>query len=278
MHLSKNMKMRTPTPAEWRAARRRWEGDPRPGHAWLAKELAAAFDLQVSRQAVAKRAVAESWAKGSEPSSPLRSPHEARSGRKAVRARVAAAAQSSLLPPQDAAAALQQQASRSKYRPGAEQRVLAWFDKPAWEDVRVERLSGLVELERVPVPPPMLAGFAKSEGVAVSTARRWATAVGPDGELLHPEFGEALRFALQLQEANIVAAGLLGLYDARTVGLVLKNLHGWQDVPAEDRSAHAVAPETIAALIRAMEGAHVRMARVLAERSARGSQKAMRSV
>jgi hypothetical protein len=51
------------TAAQWTAARRRWERDPRPGFEWLAAELAAAHGVAVSRQAVSGRAGREGWVK-----------------------------------------------------------------------------------------------------------------------------------------------------------------------------------------------------------------------
>lgn len=47
------------TPAQWQAARDRWEHDPRDGYLWLVGELA----LPVSHVAVFKRARKEGWAK-----------------------------------------------------------------------------------------------------------------------------------------------------------------------------------------------------------------------
>ncbi len=53
--------------------RARWAGDARPGFAWLSSEIAAAWGVPLSRPALHKAAGLQCWAKGGDPSEPLRS-------------------------------------------------------------------------------------------------------------------------------------------------------------------------------------------------------------
>lgn len=52
------------SPEQWAEVRRVWEGDPRPGYAWIIKEA----DLDVSANAVRKKALIEGWTKSAESS------------------------------------------------------------------------------------------------------------------------------------------------------------------------------------------------------------------
>lgn len=59
------------TPEQWSRVRQRWEGDPRPGFDWLAKEVEAAFGVTVTRQGVSVRASRDEWVKSGGTSDPL---------------------------------------------------------------------------------------------------------------------------------------------------------------------------------------------------------------
>jgi hypothetical protein len=65
------MAKRRLTREEWAQTRRRWEGSPEEGFAWLAAEIRDAWDLDISRQAIDKMARKQAWAKGGEASAPL---------------------------------------------------------------------------------------------------------------------------------------------------------------------------------------------------------------
>lgn len=62
------------TADEWATARRRWEGAPEEGFAWLHREMCASFDVAMTLPAVRQMAIKNGWAKGGEPSSPLKKP------------------------------------------------------------------------------------------------------------------------------------------------------------------------------------------------------------
>ena len=60
------------TPAQWKKAKRLWEGDTREGFAWLVRELS----LPVSRVAVSRRAKADEWQKRAQPTDPASNTEE----------------------------------------------------------------------------------------------------------------------------------------------------------------------------------------------------------
>lgn len=275
---------------EWALARKRWEGDPRPGFDWLAKEMAAAFGLHVIRQTVSVRATREVWEKVdgavSEPLAPVAqqpgdvaqhpapvAQHGKPTSRKSRAAEPEVADEVVDAPAAPAPALAAKPVGYvgtgrpSLYRPEYDEAIMAWFDQSPWEDVPVEQMSGVVKLQRMPKAPPMLAGFAKSIGVSTDTVNRWATEADELGRPRYPGFAEAYARARELNEANLASAGLLGIYDNRVIQFVLKNLYGWQDQPARRVEVAPISKEELeATFIARMTAAHERMALVLAER------------
>jgi hypothetical protein len=71
-HLAE-MAQRKLTKDEWALARRRWEGSPRAGFAWLAAEIKAAWGVGISRPAVRQMATkpGAEWVKGPGEDAPL---------------------------------------------------------------------------------------------------------------------------------------------------------------------------------------------------------------
>lgn len=59
------------TPDEWLQARRRWEGAPAEGFAWLAAEIGAAWGVDIGRPGIAMKASRDGWSKGAPASGPL---------------------------------------------------------------------------------------------------------------------------------------------------------------------------------------------------------------
>jgi hypothetical protein len=76
----------------------------------------------------------------------------------------------------------------SLYRPEYDQMIVDYFDKDPHTDHEVEQGNGVVKLQRMMTPPPMLAGFAKSIGVSMSTVNRWGTDVDLEGRFRYPSF------------------------------------------------------------------------------------------
>jgi hypothetical protein len=65
------MRTKRLTPAQWEATRQRWQGSTVRGFTMLAREVAAAFGVVITRQGLRKAAITHGWVKGGEPSTPL---------------------------------------------------------------------------------------------------------------------------------------------------------------------------------------------------------------
>lgn len=155
----------------------------------------------------------------------------------------------------------------SKYRPEFDALIVAFFDKEPFTEHHVEQVDGFVKLQRMPTDPPMLATFAKSIGVSMDAVNSWATAANGDGSPRYPGFAEAYARAREMNEALLVRAGLLGLYDARVLQFALKNLYGWQDQPNKSTQVQPISRELLDKVYgENMAAAHERMAKVLEER------------
>ncbi len=267
------------TAEQWSVVRRRWEGCDRAGFDWLAKEIAGAFPgVRISRQGVSVRAAREGWEKGGEPSQPLAAPVAQQRALVAQQgAYVAQQASSADAPHLETASeviepppALPQHRGPGRptsYRPEFAERIVAFFDVQPFEDIPVPQPSGLVKLQRMPVDLPMLATFAKSIGVSLSSVNRWATAINADGGPTYPDFAAAYARARELHEAFIVRASAQGAYEPRTCMFLLKNVHGWQDQPAPKVDQAAVSKEALDRLFgERMEAARQRAMAVLQER------------
>jgi len=265
------------TPQEWATGRRRWEGDIREGFDWLAMELRASLDVEITRQAVGDMARRRGWAKAGPPSAPLAP---------AALAVLAAVAQ--------VPANLAQDAGRhevadevvddtgaqgkplgylgtgrpAKYRPEFDAKIIEFFDKAPFVEVDVPQPSGAVRRQRLATDPPMLSDFAKSIGVSRDSVNRWATDVDGQGGPRYPRFADAYARAREMNESMLARAALLGLYDNRISQFVLKNLYGWQDQPARVQEVVPVsAAELQATFVDRMNAAYARQAEVLAERA-----------
>lgn len=277
------------TPDQWAAARRRWEGCDRAGFAWLREEVLAAFGDAPSRPGMQQMAGDQGWKKGGESSEPL--PAMAPASREAKRKVTGVAgkkvtdARAKVTRPGTALAVVQVEPVElpegekpvgyvgngrpSKYRPEYDAMIVAYFHKEPYTEVDVEQSNGVVKKQRMATDPPMLAGFASTIGVSRDAVNGWATDVEVDGRPRYPGFADAYARARELNESMLARGGLLGLYEPRFSGFVMKNLYGWQDQPAR---AVAVAPVSAEELDRLygsrMKAAQDRQAAIRAERQA----------
>jgi hypothetical protein len=277
------------TPEQWGLARRRWEGTPQDGFAWLSREIEAAWAVVVGRKSLEQAARLKAWRKSNEPAPelpkmvggtpdkdlgniPLRG-----SKRNVPAIRNIPASQQPAGPPPEVADEVvdgvpdrqRHAAGRpTKYRPEFAEKIVAYFDVDPEVEVRVEQPNGLVKLQRMATKPPMLVGFAKSIGVDLTTLNRWATEIdGGTGKPRFPDFADAYAHARDLQEALIAQAALLSLYDSKSSHFLLKNLHGWQDQPARKIAVAPISKDELEARFGArMAAARERMQAVLAER------------
>lgn len=274
----------TLTPAQWAQARRRWEGADDRGFEWLRREMESAFGAAPSRPAIRQCAAKQGWEKGGTPSHPLTatgatesvgakvSPPEpaAKVSRHAKRevADEVVDASTTTAPARAPATPEHRSPGRpTSYRPEFAQQIVAFFDKEPFEDIPVPQPSGLVKMQRMAVDLPMLATFAKSIGVSLTTVNRWATAVNSDGAPTYPEFAEAYARARATHEAFIVRASAQGAYEPRTCMFLLKNVHGWQDQPPPKVDHAAVSKDELERRFgQRMEAARQRQMAVLEER------------
>lgn len=263
------------TPEQWAATRRRWEGCSLPGFDWLVPEVVAAFSVPVTRQGLSVRAKRETWKKGGKPSKPLAVVAQQDKPAVAQRALVAQQglpvekvdAEPVDLAPGEKPPGYAGRGRPSLYRPEYDAMIVEYFKKEPYTEVDVEQPNGLVKRQRMATDPPMLAGFASSIGASRDSVNRWATEVTPDGKPKYPDFADAYARARELNESMLARGAMLGLYEPRFSGFVMKNLYGWQDQPAR---AVAVAPVSAEELDRLygsrMKAAQDRQAAILAER------------
>lgn len=281
------------TAEQWAAARRRWEGADKEGFAWLREEVLAAFGDAPSRPAMQQMAAQQGWAKGGDPSEPLRpaegqkraaSPAKAPPPAKKVTRAVEKATPPpppKVTPPEDSPGEVADEVvdtpqptekkgpgRPTKYKPEFARLILEFFGKEPYTDVDVPQPSGLVKRQRMATDPPMLSDFARSIGVSVKSLNRWAVDINVEtGNPKHPEFVEAYARAREMQESLLARAGLLGLYDPRVVQFALKNLAGWADQPARASEVAPISKEELeATYIKDMEEAHARQDAIDAER------------
>lgn len=290
------------TPPEWAQARRRWEGSPLEGFDWLAAEIRAAWNVEITRQGVSVRAAREGWAKGGEESQPLKgaSPPAA-----TTQQRPAVAQQPARKPrfvaqqkppeevtdigedgrpvPPDEGAEGEQQAPPgearpwlpapaklgrpTKYRPEFATELIKYFSGEPFENIVIDVDSG--RTAQVPAKFPMFQTFAAKIGVGVSTLREWATEQAEDGALKRPDFAAAYARAHELQQANLVQGTMAGAYEPRFATLAAKNLIGWRDKVEVATDQIPTSKEVLeATYVTEMALAHERQARVRAERAA----------
>jgi hypothetical protein len=269
------------TPEQWTQVRRRWEGSDRLGFDWLAKEIAAAFPgITISRQGVSVRAAREGWEKGGPASEPLTAPVAQQTA--LVAQQTPGVAQhapppgpgpaetaSEVVDPRPAPPQQRGPGRPTSYRAEFAQQIVAFFDKEPFTDVPVPQPSGLVKMQRMAVDLPMLATFARSINVSLSTLTRWATSINGDGAPTYPDFAAAYARARELHEAFIVRASAQGAYEPRTCMFLLKNQHGWQDQPAPREDHAAVSKDELDRRFgQRMEAARQRQMAVLEERRA----------
>lgn len=270
------------TAEEWAAARRRWEGCQADGFDWLRREVVVAFDIQVSRQGIAKAAAKGAWAKGGEPSAPLAvvaqpgdvvaQPSEvvAQPGRLVAQPdrprRVKAEPVD--LPDGEKPEGYAGTGRPSKYRPEYDQLIIDYFNVKPTREVEVQGFGGTTKIQVLPNPPPMLVNFAQDLGLSVETIGRWATEQGDDGRPRYPSFADSYTRARQLLEAMLVMGAALGVYDSRVTQFVLKNWYGWRDQPDKDVTVAPVSREVLETkYIAVMAEARERMRVMLEERA-----------
>lgn len=299
------MEKRRLTPDEWDKARRRWEGEAREGFDWLAQEMRAAFQVDISRQAVAKMVTKRGWVKQGPQSEPLavvaqpgdvvavdgcattattatETATEVVDDRGHIVKPVTGAQRSAAqvapqprpevvhvdLPKGEKPPGYAGTGRPSGYRPEYDRMIIDYFDQQPTRDVEVQGFGGATKVQVLPNNPPMLAQFAHSIGVSMDTVNRWATDTDADGRPRYPSFADSYARARKLHEAMLVQGAALGVYEGRVIQFVLKNWYGWKDKADDEVVADPISRSELEATFGVkMAAAMARQDAVLAERA-----------
>ncbi|MBO5011800.1 MAG: hypothetical protein J6C49_05040 [Elusimicrobiaceae bacterium] len=116
-----------------------------------------------------------------------------------------------------------------RYRPEFCERLLAFFDVPAFRVTEVMKRDGSVSLVETAAELPTFASFAKSLGTTCAVLDGW--------EKKHPAFREAAQKARDLQSNILIQNSLRGNYSASFAVFTAKNLLGWRDGKEDPSSA-----------------------------------------
>lgn len=108
-----------------------------------------------------------------------------------------------------------------RYKPEFCERLLAFFDVPAFHVTEVQKRDGSVALVETAAELPTFAAFAKQLGTTCEVLTNWENA--------HPAFHEAAQKARDLQGNILIQNSLRGNYSASFAVFTAKNLLGWQD-------------------------------------------------
>ncbi|MDO9092698.1 MAG: hypothetical protein Q7U99_08710 [Rubrivivax sp.] len=176
------------TPEQWAQARRRWEGDPRPGFQWLLSEVELAWGANITRPGLGITAKRQGWAKGGKPVEPLARVPSAHRSHAAIRV-VGTGAKGSTA---DFA-----------------QRLLAFFAVPLVAEDGSKVL-------------PTLQRFAQTAGLTAAALQALAHEQEVRGPA-HPELAAALAKAQDLQVALLIEGAAVGDFDPNLAALAL----GW---------------------------------------------------
>lgn len=108
-----------------------------------------------------------------------------------------------------------------KYAPQYCEKLLAFFDVPAFSVTEVQKKDGSVSVVETACELPTFASFAKQIGTTCTVLKTW--------EKQHPAFAEAAQKARDMQGNILVQNSLRGNYAASFAMFTAKNLLGWND-------------------------------------------------
>ena len=108
-----------------------------------------------------------------------------------------------------------------RYQPEFCDRLLAFFDVPAFHVTEVQKRDGSIALVETAAELPTFAAFAKQLGTTCEVLKSWETK--------HPAFHEAAQRARDLQGNILIQNSLRGNYSASFAVFTAKNLLGWKD-------------------------------------------------
>ena len=108
-----------------------------------------------------------------------------------------------------------------KYSPEFCEKLLAFFDVPAFRVTQVQKKDGSVSLLETASELPTFSAFAKMLGTTCSVLKTW--------EQKHPAFADAAQKARDLQGNILIQNSLRGNYASSFAMFTAKNLLGWND-------------------------------------------------
>jgi len=117
----------------------------------------------------------------------------------------------------------------TKYDPDYCDMLIEYFDIESGYDVEAENSKGVMQSVRHASNLPTIAGFARSIRVHRDTIHHWANEQDDEGNLIRPEFSDALKFAKDCQEDILIQNGLKGGYAPSFAIFTAKNILGWRD-------------------------------------------------
>lgn len=120
----------------------------------------------------------------------------------------------------------------TKYKPEYCQKLIDFFDKEVYEDVKLPHYGkdGSLkweDIKRMPNKLPTIVDFAKSIKVGTNTVRDWKRKKHPSYQ---EAFSVAYAYAKELQKNFIIQNGLQGLYNPGFAIFVAKNITDMKDV------------------------------------------------
>lgn len=119
---------------------------------------------------------------------------------------------------------------RTDYYAALPRDLIAYFDIPPFENIEYKNeKTGKMEFATKLNPLPTKAGFAAKVKICRTQLLKYATLIGTDGHLVHPEFAAAYELVGDMQENLLVTNTLMGQYQSAFAIFTAKNLLGWKD-------------------------------------------------
>ena len=136
------------------------------------------------------------------------------------------------MPRKKAPASTAEKITHLRYQPEFCERLLSFFDVPAFHVTEVTKRDGSVSLVETAAELPTFAAFAKQLGTTCEVLKSW--------EKAHPAFHEAAQKARDLQGNILIQNSLRGNYSSSFAVFTAKNLLGWKDGKDENVSAPSI--------------------------------------
>ena len=118
------------------------------------------------------------------------------------------------------------------YDPVFAEKLLAFFNIPAFEVVETVKKDGTVCFVEKAAQLPTFAAFARTLGVSQALLKKW--------ESKYPRFAEAVKKARDLQGNILIQNSLRGNYSSSFAVFTAKNILGWSDGKEETKKQDGI--------------------------------------